>query len=329
MNRLHFYVNYMAERGIAAERVLAGTGLDIDTVSQPQFLPTPNQFSTAIGNILDLTDAGIGIEVGLAWTISDFGIFGYAMLSCEKLLDTKNLWSRYFPLTNSLVDWDNRTVGNDWWVDIKELFPLGRAKAFAVEEYIARIIKICPSIMDAGDFGLREIQLSYDAPPYRNLYEKFFNCEIKFNQRSDRVLMDAKYLHYKLSFANEDVLRTCEQQCLRMLKEISAHETLSQRIKRHLIYNYDKHFTLPEMAKAVGMSARSLRRQLKMEGTGFQQLLDEVRLDFALQYLQNTNLTPKEICYRVRYSNVSNFRRAMKAWTGKKLSEFRRPATPE
>jgi AraC-like DNA-binding protein len=326
MNRLHFYINCVADRGISAAQVLDSTGLDAATVSQPNFLPTPDQFSIAIGNILDLAEPGIGIDMGMAWNISDFGIFGYALLSCEKFCDNRTLWSRYFPLTSPLLNWRDHTVGGDWWMDIKELFPLGRVKAFAIEEHLARYLKMCPSIMPADDFGFREIQLSYDAPPYSHLYEKAFNCKIKYNQKRDRVLLDSKYLHYKLNFPSEDVLKTCEQECLRMLTDISTTEPLSQRIKRHLIYNFERNFTLFEMADVIGMSTRSLRRQLQAEGTRYQQLIDEVRLGFALKYLQNTDLTPKEICYRVRYSNVCNFRRAMKAWTGKKLSELRRPA---
>src|SRR5690606_14126864 len=134
------------------------------------------------------------------------------------------------------------------------------------------------------------------------------------------------YLECKLSFANEDVSKTCEQHCMRLLKDIVDQEKLPQKVKRQLVYNYDKHPTLQEVAKLVGLSARSFRRQLKEADTSFQRLLDEVRLDFAMQYLQNTDLTPKEISYRVGYSNVSNFRRAMKAWTGKKLSDFRKKA---
>ena len=42
-----------------------------------------------------------------------------------------------------------------------------------------------------------------------------------------------------------------------------------------------------------------------------------------MQYLQHTGLTPKEIGFILGYGSVSNFRRAFKAWTGHKLSEFR------
>jgi len=325
MNRLHFYVNHMAERGIAAERILDDTGLLFDTVSLPHFQPSPQQFSAALDNLLRNAPDGIGIETGRAWNIGNFGVFGYALLSCTSLLEVRDLWMRYFPLTGSLLKFESRPVNDEWWIDLKENFPLGNAKAFAVEEHIARILKTCPLIIDARDFGIKEIQLSYEPPRYSSLYEKNFGCEVKFNQRVDRLILDGKFLQCKLSFANETVSKTYEQQCVHMVKAISAQETLEEQVTRYLAEHYSERPTLPEMAKIVGLSPRSFREQLKQAGSSFQKILDDVRLNVALRYLENTHLTPKEICYEVGYSNVSNFRRAIKAWTGKKLSDFRRP----
>jgi len=327
MNRLHFYVNHMAERGIGAERILDDTGLHLDTVSLPHFQPEPRQFATALDNLLRNAPDGIGIEVGQAWNIGNFGVFGYALLSCTSLLDVRDLWMRYFPLTGSLLKFESRPVNDEWWIDLKENFPLGGIKAFAVEEHVARILKTCPLIIEARDFGIKEIQLSYEPPRYSDLYEKHFGCEVKFKQRVDRVILDRKFLECKLSFANATVSRTYEQQCIHIVKSISGRQTLQEQVARYLAEHYNDHPTLPEMAKIVGLSPRAFREQLKQAGSSFQAILDDVRLEAALHYLENTNLTPKEICYKVGYSNVSNFRRAVKSWTGKKLSDFRRPVT--
>jgi AraC-like DNA-binding protein len=78
-----------------------------------------------------------------------------------------------------------------------------------------------------------------------------------------------------------------------------------------------------ELAIVLNISARTLRRRLIEENVTYQAILNEVKNDLAMQYLSNTKLSPKEIGYLVGYSNVSNFRRAFKVWTGKKLSDFR------
>ena len=47
---------------------------------------------------------------------------------------------------------------------------------------------------------------------------------------------------------------------------------------------------LTSVAEEMNVSSRSLRRKLADEQTTFQQLLDEVRLELALQYLKNSRL---------------------------------------
>jgi AraC-like DNA-binding protein len=59
------------------------------------------------------------------------------------------------------------------------------------------------------------------------------------------------------------------------------------------------------------------------ENLTYQEILDDTRRDLALQYLQFTALTPKEIGFMLGYNSVSNFRRAFKGWTGSKLSDYR------
>ena len=71
------------------------------------------------------------------------------------------------------------------------------------------------------------------------------------------------------------------------------------------------------------MGSRTLRRRLEKENLTYQQILDDTRRDLALQYLQFTALTPKEIGFLLGYNSVSNFRRAFKSWTGSKLSDYR------
>ena len=62
------------------------------------------------------------------------------------------------------------------------------------------------------------------------------------------------------------------------------------------------------------------------EDVTFQAILDDTRRELAIQYLKYTSLTPKQIGFMLGYSSVSNFRRAFKSWTNKKLSDYRENA---
>ena len=51
--------------------------------------------------------------------------------------------------------------------------------------------------------------------------------------------------------------------------------------------------------------------------------MDELRKEFAIEYLKNKNTSIKEIAYLLDYAESSSFIRSFKRWTGKSPSEFR------
>ena len=75
------------------------------------------------------------------------------------------------------------------------------------------------------------------------------------------------------------------------------------------------------VAESLGVSARTLRRRLEAEGTGYKQLLDEVRGEMAKRALRE-GLGPNEVAFLVGFSDASAFHKAFRRWTGQTPSEF-------
>ena len=81
--------------------------------------------------------------------------------------------------------------------------------------------------------------------------------------------------------------------------------------------------SLEDVARNLNMSARTLRRKLREENTSFRQLVDELRQDFALRYLRDTDLTVEDIAETLGFSDAANFRHAFRRWTNASPHEFR------
>jgi AraC-like DNA-binding protein len=77
------------------------------------------------------------------------------------------------------------------------------------------------------------------------------------------------------------------------------------------------------VAASVDMSERTLRRQLKQQGTSLKEMTTEVRLQLAQHYLQSTRLTLPEISDALQYADLSAFARAFKKWTGMPPARWR------
>ena len=68
---------------------------------------------------------------------------------------------------------------------------------------------------------------------------------------------------------------------------------------------------------------RTLQRKLKDEGTGYRQLLGEVRLEMAKELLRESDISITRIAERLSYSGVATMTRAFKAQTGFSPSAWR------
>ena len=77
------------------------------------------------------------------------------------------------------------------------------------------------------------------------------------------------------------------------------------------------------MAKALGMSARTLQRQLASESLTYAQLHEEARRAAAVPLLRDPDLTSEEVAFRLGFAALTAFLRAVKRWTGKTPRELR------
>lgn len=100
--------------------------------------------------------------------------------------------------------------------------------------------------------------------------------------------------------------------------------SLNDRIRRLLRKRLGEELpSLEEVGDALAITPQTLRRRLREQGRGFQQIKDELRRDAAIEYLVQTKLPLLDIANRVGFSEASTFHRAFKNWTGVAPGEYR------
>lgn len=78
-----------------------------------------------------------------------------------------------------------------------------------------------------------------------------------------------------------------------------------------------------EIARQLGVSPRSLTRQLSIEGLSFSDVLEDLRSDLAKRYLAEEDPSISQIAWLLGYQEVSAFTHAFKRWTGTTPREAR------
>lgn len=102
-----------------------------------------------------------------------------------------------------------------------------------------------------------------------------------------------------------------------------ADAALVERLRTILRQRADSPPSLAEVADALLLSPRTLRRRLHGLNTRFCDLMAEVRGEVARRYLIDTSWSVERIAEEVGYSDAANFRQALKRWTGQSPQCYR------
>ena len=81
--------------------------------------------------------------------------------------------------------------------------------------------------------------------------------------------------------------------------------------------------TKQRVAKALGLSERTLSQKLAEEGTSYHDVVDRLRQSLALQYIKESSLSLAQIAWLLGYEGPTSFNYAFARWTGLSASEAR------
>ena len=104
------------------------------------------------------------------------------------------------------------------------------------------------------------------------------------------------------------------------LKELNS---IVWQVREYIHANLGKPTTLEPVARALGMSPRTLKRRLQEAATTFQDIKDSERFRQAMHRLEMSQDSLETIGYELGYSDASNFAKAFRSWSGISPGEYR------
>lgn len=318
----------MQQKGFEPQAVLADSGLEPARFADPSYLVGLDAYRAVVANILRLTaNRGIAFELGSRSEIADLGLVGYAMVSSTTVRQALVLWIRY---ARSLVGtcWAVHPLdeGPDHvTVEIIEELPTAGGLAFCVEEFITMTQKIGGTLAGQRP-ALRSVAVPYPPPPHAALYEEICGCPVQFSAAQLRITLPRAWVDTPLRTNDREFNEICLQHCSQIIRQIAQESPLLSRLRLMLLRSPSAVPTLDQAAVLLGLSARTLRRQLSEQGCSYHKLVTDFRTELASEYLRSSGLSAKEIGYQLGFVSSNAFRRAFKSWTGQTVSEYRRAA---
>ena len=146
--------------------------------------------------------------------------------------------------------------------------------------------------------------------------EAFIGCPVTIGQAASLTVARAA-ADLRLLSSNADQWAQLEPGFRRQINLQRTGQAITARLRAvlaEMLPAGEAHVN--DAARRLYLSARSLQRHLKDEGTTFQAELNATREALARQYLTSTELNVEEISYLLAYRDPNSFYRAFQVWTG-------------
>ncbi len=261
-------------------------------------------------------------RAGRQWRPTTFHALGYTWLASASLAEGLKRIARYSRVVSGGASVSFQLNGS-----CGELIILSRHHNFAIHQgaYDAALGALMTMLrMLMGEsYSPMEIHCFYARPATAISFEHDVRCPILYDMPDHKILFDNADLHRRLASANSELQKINEDLLLEKMHQLDracmvTRVTLAINNELPTGEVYEK-----GIAASLGVSLRTMQRQLAEQQQSFKQLLDAIRQQLAEQYLANSELSLNEITYLLGFANQANFTRAFKRWHSVPPSSYR------
>ena len=273
----------------------------------------------------ELDDEALGwFSRRLPW--GSYGMLARASITAPTLGLALARWCRHHGLLTEDVRLTLSQAGGQARVEIAEQRDLNGLREFALLSLLRNVHGLACWWVNSLIL-LQTAEFPFAAPAHTDVYAALFPGPVLFGTPHATLRFDARYLALPLRRDGAALDAMLHRALPLMVRPYRRDRLLALRV-RQLLQDNLAH-TAESLAAALALSARTLQRQLALEGIGLQALKDERRRARAIELLQRSHRPIKQVAREVGFGNDKSFARAFRIWTGLTPDECRRAGRAE
>ncbi len=320
--------------GVSEKAILKKTDITPDELYSSELVMSVNQNIRLINNAIALTNTPhLGLIFGPNLNVTAHGMMGIAIMSSKNWGDALKIVCKYIKTRFAILSATCEITNNKLIITIKQDSPINSnadnqvavdtSIQFAVETISSSIRSVAKlaSQQSCKDFSY---QFAYPKPAYHAQYTKALGDNVSFNEPVNSITVPATFAEQALPFYDEVTLKMALKNCNKTLFSQRAHLLMKHKIRDMLNRVEGELPNIEMLSKKLNMCSRTIRRKLQAEGTSYQKIVNEKRLELAKKYLLNPKLSIIQISSELNFSDPSYFARVFKQWTGSLPTEYRK-----
>lgn len=269
-------------------------------------------------------DEAIGLRLAQLAEPALLDVVGYAAYSSPNLGEALSRIIRYSRLIHEGAKWTLETNGK--MAQISQAIPGAHLPLPpAACQWIVANMVLNAQRMTGLELAPLKVGFQHQQPEDVSGYRCLFRSPLAFEQPVNFVLVDARVLNQPLLKSDAGLCAVLDRHAEDLLAKLPRQESIVDSVRLEIsagLRGGDP--GLDAIAHKLGIAPRTLQRKLKEAGTSHQELLDEMRRELSIYYLQEREMAVCEVAFLLGFSETSAFHRAFKRWTGATPGEFRR-----
>lgn len=274
-------------------------------------------FYLAVRNLLLSHELpGLGFEFGCALSVSDYGVVGLAIASTRSLSEAIATQLKFLNIITNTAKVSYQFYQDENWMVLK-VYEVDAGRPldhFTIESELGAQLRFVKDLLPEARMAQCILSLPHKCSTSREIYRKLGGCQVKFRQPDARLQIPYAWADKPLESADELLAPLLAQRCELIASTMDKRGDWVERVRNFLLTSDSCSKSLIETAEALGVSTHNLRWHLARDNANYKQILLDVRMNLACQYLEGTPLTLQQISYQLGYTYPGNFQLAFKKY---------------
>lgn len=315
----------LERQGVPSDGVLRSCGITPEQIADPSGqLPVAEYSAIVETSLATSTRASFGLKAGWHAPAGAAHLLGFVLVNSVTLRDAIGMFNKYGALVIEDASWSLIEEGDEARYCFSHPHVSGAVARCEAEMVMTfALTRVGLHFLGPGT-RLREARFMHAAPPWREKYDGLFGCPIVFGAPSNELVFDRAYLDVKQLHGDASFCHLLCDQAESLLRERRSDGRLRSRVKDVLKYQIPiGQAQADDVARALCIAPRTLRRKLGVLGCSLRELFDEARMELACAAMQRPEQPIKDLAYDLGFAEPSAFHRAFKRWTGITPQQFR------
>lgn len=267
-------------------------------------------------------DENIGLTMAAAYRPGTFHVIDYLVTSAPNLREGLAVGARYLRLLHDLAELriEQGPTLTTLHQQPSSQMPVPRAET---DFLLGSLAALCRRVSGEPNV-LHSVSLPHPAPKDPRVARAFFRCPVRWGAASANLVLPTSALDRPCPTSDPVLHRILLDHAGLLLAQRPDGSPTLLKVRGQLTRLLQEAPSLARTARELGMSARSLRRQLEAQGTSYQRLLDEVRHEAASRLLRDQQRSLQEVASAVGFATTTALHRAFRRWTGVTPLAYRR-----